>query len=165
MSDTDLATAYRGYIACLNDRELDRLGNFVDWDVDYNGERIGLIGYRTMLEGNYRDIPDVRFHIQILVADASSVASRLDFDCTPVSRFLDLDIDGRRVSFCENVIYEYEDGKIRRVWSVIDKAAIEAQLSHPPSAAWAIPCWSNRARAAFKWARCTLVHPVERLKK
>jgi predicted ester cyclase len=133
MSDTDLASAYRGYIACLNDRDLDRLGNFVDRDVDYNGERIGLIGYRTMLEGNYRDIPDVRFHIQILVADASSVASRLDFDCTPVSRFLDLDINGRRVSFCENVIYEYEDGKIRRVWSVIDKAAIEAQLSHPDS--------------------------------
>lgn len=128
MSDTDLASAYRGYIACL-----DRLGNFVDRDVDYNGERIGLIGYRTMLEGNYRDIPDVRFNIQLLVADASSVASRLDFDCSPVSRFLDLDIDGLRVSFCENVIYEYEDGKIRRVWSVIDKAAIEAQLSHPDS--------------------------------
>jgi predicted ester cyclase len=31
------------------------------------------------------------------------------------------------------VIYEYDDGKIRRVWSVIDKAAIEAQLSHPDS--------------------------------
>jgi predicted ester cyclase len=56
---------------------------------------------------------------------------RLDFDCTPVSRFLDLDIDGRRVSFSENVIYEYEEGKIRRVWAIIDKAEIEAQLSHP----------------------------------
>ncbi len=128
MSDTDLASAYRGYIACLNDRDLDRLGNFVDEDVDHNGQRIGLTGYREMLEGNYRDIPDLRFTIQVLVADASSVASRLNFDCTPVGWFLDLDIDGRRVSFSENVIYEYEDGKIRRVWSVIDKAAIEAQL-------------------------------------
>jgi predicted ester cyclase len=129
MSDTDLASAYRSYIACLNDRDLDCLGNFVDPEVDYNGERIGLTRYREMLEGNYRDIPDLRFRVQILVADASSVASRLVFDCTPVGRFLDLTIDGRRVLFHENVIYEYEGGKIRRVWSVIDRAEIEAQLS------------------------------------
>jgi predicted ester cyclase len=32
------------------------------------------------------------------------------------------------VSFSENVLYEFDDGKIRNVWSVIDKAAIEAQL-------------------------------------
>jgi predicted ester cyclase len=32
------------------------------------------------------------------------------------------------VSFSENVFYEFRDGKIREVWSVIDKAAIESQL-------------------------------------
>ena len=131
MTDIDLPSSYQDYIACLNDRDLDRLGEFVDGDVEYNGRRIGVKGYREMLEGNYRDIPDLRFHVQLVVADASSIASRLLFDCTPVGRFLGLDIDGRRVSFSENAIYEYESGKIRRVWSVIDKAAIEAQLSHP----------------------------------
>jgi predicted ester cyclase len=30
--------------------------------------------------------------------------------------------------FCENVFYEFREGKIDNVWSVIDKAAIEAQL-------------------------------------
>ena len=122
------ATLYRQYIACLNARDLDRLGDFVDEEVDYNGRRIGLSGYRTMLEGNYRDIPDLRFSIQLMVIDATSVAARLNFDCTPAGRFLDLDIGGRRVSFSENVFYQYVDGRIRSVWSVIDKAAIEAQL-------------------------------------
>ena len=37
-------------------------------------------------------------------------------------------MNGKRVSFCENVFYEFGDDKIRQVWSVIDKAAIEAQL-------------------------------------
>ncbi|TIP78909.1 MAG: ester cyclase, partial [Mesorhizobium sp.] len=37
-------------------------------------------------------------------------------------------VSGRRVSFAENVIYEVRDKKIVQVWSVIDKAAIEAQL-------------------------------------
>jgi predicted ester cyclase len=32
------------------------------------------------------------------------------------------------VRFDENVFYAFEDGKIRRVWSVIDTAAIAAQI-------------------------------------
>jgi predicted ester cyclase len=32
------------------------------------------------------------------------------------------------VQFAENVFYEFLDGKIESVWSVIDRAAIEAQL-------------------------------------
>jgi predicted ester cyclase len=32
------------------------------------------------------------------------------------------------VSFAENVIYEFRNGKIVEVWSIVDKAAIEAQL-------------------------------------
>ena len=37
-------------------------------------------------------------------------------------------MNGRRVSFAENVFTEFRDEKIVQVWSVIDKAAIEAQL-------------------------------------
>ncbi len=128
MPDNDLASTYHRYIDCLNDRHLDRLGEFVDEDVEYNGSRIGLAGYRAMLEGNYRDIPDLRFSVQLIVAGATTIGARLNFDCTPTSSFLGLDIDGRRVSFSENVFYEYVGGRIRYVWSVLDKGAIEAQL-------------------------------------
>ena len=128
MPEEDLASVYRRYIACLNDRELDRLGDFVDDEVQYNGRPVGLAGYREMLEGNYREIPDLSFSVQMVVANGASVAARLNFDCTPSGRFLGLDIGGRRVSFSENVFYEYAGGRIRRVWSVVDKAAIEAQL-------------------------------------
>jgi predicted ester cyclase len=37
-------------------------------------------------------------------------------------------VNGKRVSFAENVFYEFRADKIREVWSVIDKAVIEAQL-------------------------------------
>jgi hypothetical protein len=57
-----------------------------------------------------------------------AAASRLGFDCTPKGMFLGLHVNGKRVSFTENVIYEFGSEKIVRVWSVIDKAAIEAQL-------------------------------------
>jgi predicted ester cyclase len=125
----DLEYAYRGYIACLNAQDWSQLHDFVGEDVQYNGATVGLAGYRSMLERDYREIPDLRFHVQLLVCEAPWVAARLDFDCTPVGRFLDIDVNGRRVSFTENVFYAFRLGKIGKVWSVIDKAAIEAQLA------------------------------------
>lgn len=128
MESTDLAGVYRGYIACLNEQNWPMLGTFVHDDVEHNGNVLRLDGYRQMLERDFRQIPDLRFHIQLLAADPPFVASRLWFDCTPTRDFLGLDIDGRRISFAENVFYEFREGKIVQVWSVIDKAAIEAQL-------------------------------------
>jgi predicted ester cyclase len=64
----------------------------------------------------------------MLVSDPPYIASRLAFDCTPAGVFLGLPVNGKRVSFSENVIYEFRSEKIVQVWSVIDKAAIEVQL-------------------------------------
>jgi predicted ester cyclase len=128
MNQTDLSDIYRDYIACLNRQDWSKLEQFVDNDVHYNGRRIGLSGYRAMLEKDFREIPDLSFQIQLLVADPPHIASRLAFACTPKGKFLGLDVNGKRVSFAENVFYEFRNGKIAQVWSIIDKAAIEAQL-------------------------------------
>ena len=83
---------------------------------------------REMLERNFREIPDLHFNVHILICEPPHVASRLRFDCTPKGRFLGLDVSGRKVSFTENELYRFGGRKIAAVWSVIDKAAIEAQL-------------------------------------
>lgn len=127
----DLAAFYRRYIACLNQQAWDALGAFVHDEVSYNGEPIGLSGYRGNLENDYVQIPDLQFKIALLVVDAQTIAARLRFDVTPVGEFLGVPVNGRRVSFTENVFYEIEDGKMRHVWSIIDKAAIEAQVGMP----------------------------------
>ncbi|MNL82346.1 SnoaL-like polyketide cyclase [compost metagenome] len=51
------------------------------------------------------------------------------FDCSPKGNFLGLKIEGKRISFTEHVFYEIRGGRIADVFSVIDKAAIEAQLA------------------------------------
>ncbi|AYD02815.1 ester cyclase [Neorhizobium sp. NCHU2750] len=124
-----LSDLYRGYIDCLNRQDWQQLGDFVDGGVIYNGRRIGLDGYREMLVGDFRAIPDLRFIVDFLVVDAPKVASRLVFDCTPVADLFGLPVNGRRVQFSENVFYAFSGRRIAQVWSVIDKAAIEAQLS------------------------------------
>jgi predicted ester cyclase len=85
-------------------------------------------GYREMLERDFSEIPDLHFDIQLLVSDPPYVARQLFFDCTPKGRFLGLLVDGKKVSFTENEFYEFCGEKIVQVWSVVDKAAIEAQL-------------------------------------
>jgi predicted ester cyclase len=56
------------------------------------------------------------------------VACRIDFSCSPKGEFLGRQINGKTVSFTENVFYEFRGDKIAQVWSAIDKAAIELQL-------------------------------------
>ncbi|MDA9477219.1 MULTISPECIES: ester cyclase [Bradyrhizobium] len=128
MEKEELAGIYRAYIACLNRQDWPALGQFVHDEVARNARPLGLSGYRAMLEQDFREIPDLQFHIEMLIIDPPRIAARLKFDCTPVGTFLGLAVNGRRVSFCENVFYEFGNDKIRQVWSVIDKTAIEAQL-------------------------------------
>ena len=125
---TDLAQAYRGYIACLNAQDWDNLGQFLRDDVRYNGDTVGIGGYRAMLEADFRAIPDLVFTVDLLVTEPPQIAARLKFDCTPVGELFGLPVNGQRVQFSENVFYEFAAGRIQAVWSVIDKAAIAAQL-------------------------------------
>lgn len=128
MLNAELANLYRDYIACLNRQDWRNLGSFVRDEARYNGQLIGLVGYRALLETDFHEIPDLCFNIQLLVSDPPYIASRLRFDCTPTHKFLGLPVNGKKISFTENVFYEFREGKIAKVWSIIDKAAIEAQL-------------------------------------
>ena len=129
MVRTDLCAIYRDYVACLNRQDWPKLEQFVHDGVYHNGRRLGISGYREMLERDFQEIPDLCFDIQLLVSDPPYIASRLRFDCTPKGRFLGLHVNGKRISFTENVFYEFRNVRIEQVWSIIDKAAIEAQLS------------------------------------
>ena len=128
MASTSLSDLYRAYIDCLNRRDWEQLGQYVDDEVEHNGRPLHLSGYRDMLVKDFEDIPDLRFNVQLLACSPPLVAARLAFKCSPKGKFLGLNVNGRVVSFAENVFYEFKFSKIASVWSVIDKAAIEAQL-------------------------------------
>ena len=130
----NLEITYRTYLDCLNSGDLAQLGSFVADDVVHNGQAIGLNGYRKMIAGDHSDIPDLRFITEFLIADVSHIAARLRFDCHPRARLRNIDVNGRRVVFHENVFFRFAGGKIREGWSVIDKAEIETFLatSSPP---------------------------------
>lgn len=128
MQNNDLLAIYRCYIDCLNQQDWANLARYVADDISYNGQFIGYAGYLNARQEEFRTIPDLHFNVQLLVTNESMVACRLNFNITPSHDFLGLPVHGKLISFSENVFYEFETGKISKVWSVLDKAAIEAQL-------------------------------------
>jgi predicted ester cyclase len=83
MTKEDLRDRYHGYIDCLNRQDWRHLADHVADEVQRNGEALGLVGYRTMLEGDFAAIPDLFFKIDFLVSEppmsergSSSIARR-----------------------------------------------------------------------------------------
>lgn len=129
LAATELGSHYQAYLDCLNRQAWTALGRYVDEAVEHNGSPLGLAGYQAMLEGDHAAIPDLHFTAHLLVVEAPWLAAQLDFDCTPRGELFGLAVNGRRVRFSEHVFYRFENGRIREVRSVIDTAAIAAQLA------------------------------------
>jgi predicted ester cyclase len=129
MSKGDLLAVYHDYLQCLNERQWPRLKNFVADQLSYNGQRMTLHDYRSMLEADVDAIPDLQYRPELLLADDDIVACRLLFRCTPRHAFLGFEPTGGQVTFAEHVFYRFDDRRIVEVWSVIDRQAIRQQVS------------------------------------
>lgn len=114
MTASPFLAVYRDYLACLNERRWHDLGDFVADELTYNGNRLTLGDYRTMLEGDTHAIPDLQFRPELLLADDHTVACRLFFECTPQRPFLGFEPTGRPMSFAEHVFYRFDCGASSR---------------------------------------------------
>ena len=128
MTETGLADLYRAYIACLNRQDWPNLHRFVADDARHNGRPFGLAGYRAMLERDFEEIPDLQFNIELLGLRPAPCREpapvRLPAE-GPVSRSAGQRQAGR---LRRERLLSFPRRKIAEVWSVVDKAAIEAQL-------------------------------------
>lgn len=125
----DLARHYRDYLEVLDARRLDELVRFVADELVHDDRPMTRAGYRALLEEDVRVIPDLRYDLQQLVVEGTRVAARLWFDCTPVADFRGLPTTGRRLRFAEHAFYEFTDGRITRVRSLVDLDAVRQQVS------------------------------------
>jgi predicted ester cyclase len=124
-----LGDHYRAYLAALNERRFGDLVHFVHDELTYNDEPITRRQYADLIANDVAAIPDLVYDIGLLVVEGDRVGCRLLFDCTPVREFLGFKPSGGRVVFTENVFYQFRDGRIANVWSLIDREAIRRQLT------------------------------------
>jgi predicted ester cyclase len=102
---------------------------FVHDDLTYNGEPMTRRQYQDLLTGDIASIPDLFYDAHLIVADDHRVACRLVFTCTPTGEFLGFTPNGHRLTFAEHVFYDFRDGRIAAVTSMIDRHAIQTQLN------------------------------------
>jgi len=128
VSHATLEATYLAYLDALNARRFDDLADYVCDELTYNDESLTRRQYADMIAGDARAVPDLHFDAQLLVVADDTVACRLWFTCTPTSTFFGCTPTGRPISFGEHVFYRFEGRRIAHVWSLIDRAAIAAQL-------------------------------------
>jgi predicted ester cyclase len=127
VGEDSVEARYRGYLDCLNERRFDDLGRFVHDPVFHNDRQLRLVEFQDLLHRDAAEIPDLHYEIGLLVVAGDEVACRIDFECTPKS-FRGLPASDRKISFAEHVFYRYREGRIARVWSLVDLDAIRDQL-------------------------------------
>ena len=141
MDRNALEAHYRAYIACINARK-DQLSGadlepFVHSSVTHNSRLMTRDEYCHGPVTAFKTLNNLHFAIDRLVVDPGQggdnqqVACRIAFNnVRPVqgkgTEMLGLIAGKEELSFSENVIYRFEDGKIREVWSLLDTKAFEA---------------------------------------
>ena len=120
---------YRNYIACLNRGSLEQLSDFLHEKLTYNGKETTLNEYKETRLMEREAVPDLYYHIELLVTNEDIVACRLNFNCTPVKEFMGISPNGNRAIFSENVFYKITKGKISSVLSLIDVDSIRKQIA------------------------------------
>lgn len=132
MANPPLLPIYRSYINAINTHT--SLEPFVHANVIHNDKTMSIAEYTALIESAFEGAPDIRFVVTMEIADADTVAARIMFDCVPKPpEFIGLAVSepGKRVRFAENVFYRFREGKIKRVWSVVDVKSVEDQLKGP----------------------------------
>jgi predicted ester cyclase len=127
-SGHDLDTFYRGYNACCNAHEFDRLGEFVASEVQVTGEIQGLQNYIRDLEAVIQAFPDYHWDLKHLLVDGEWLAAHFIDTGTHAGTFLDVPATGRKVSTQEFAHYRVAGGRIVEVWVTADNLGLVRQL-------------------------------------
>lgn len=127
---SNLESIYHDYTAALNTTPMGSLAPFVDAEVIHNDNFLTLERYEEFIAFHKDQIPDLQFSPTIVMAQGNMLAVRIEFNnVTPIDGYLGYsNPEGKSISFCENVFYEFKDGKIVQVWSIVDEKEIERQF-------------------------------------
>ena len=74
-------------------------------------------------------VPDIRFHIEDVVAEGDRAAARLTFTGTNTGAWHGMGPTGRKVTISETFLCKLDHGRLRECWQEWDEAALRDQLS------------------------------------
>ncbi|KAI1398791.1 SnoaL-domain-containing protein [Hypoxylon fuscum] len=120
LSRKELEEIYKAYVDCVNSRrtKTDYEKYVHRPEAVLNNKAIA----SRIVEDTLAAIPDLHVVIHTLIADEESqrLAVWLEFTGTPIKDYAGLVATGSPVRFNEHATYQFVDGKIQRIWGVMD---------------------------------------------
>ena len=93
----------------------------------FNGKTTCLKDYAAAIEASITAVPDFHWQLEDIVSNGEMVAVRLTDTGTPQSEWLGIAPTGQ--SFRQELaVYEFRDGKIAKMWFLIDIPAVASQM-------------------------------------
>ncbi|KAJ7175995.1 hypothetical protein C8R46DRAFT_76835 [Mycena filopes] len=132
LNSAELDRLYRDYIACINENLTEAgLSRFCNPVVVHSRKELTLERYCGLIQQSSSAVRDMTARIHTLVAqeDSQRVGVRLEWSGTPIATLQGVEPNGRSVCFPEHVIYQFESGKIARVWSIVDWDEFRRQMT------------------------------------
>jgi len=109
------------YEECLNQGDLAALSRYIDETyVGVRGER-GVEGFRSVIAGLRRGIPDIHFTLEAVLADRDEVAVRSSWRGTHLGQFGAFEPTGKTLTSTAIAIYRIREGKIVKAWLESDR--------------------------------------------
>ena len=134
---TDSAATVRQIYDAINARDLDAFGGLMADDFIEHEETPGLAptkdGVLAFFAMQLAAFPDMRMHVQDVVADGGKVVARVRFTGTHRGDFMGMPATGRSVD--ANLFDMFvigDDGMAHEHWGVMDQLAIMQQLGAVP---------------------------------
>jgi len=125
----DLRAHYSNYISHINARSYQTFSDFVSDGIVHNDSQpMSVQLYAQIIIDGQASFRDQKFEIQMLVLENDdsegngSLAARLRLTYIPDSEQGKSVEEAKVAEFYEHVFYRFENGKIVRVWSLLDGA-------------------------------------------
>jgi predicted ester cyclase len=90
-------------------------------------------GHEGFAVAFFAGFPDMRHHIELVVADQDAVVVRFVLKGTHSGSFFGIPATGRRVEVAAHAILRVRDGRVSELWGIFDEAGLLRQLGVLPS--------------------------------
>lgn len=128
----------RQYLDAFNDRDRDRLSEFLADDVVEHGiheELHGIDEILDFLDRHFEAFPDYAGETEDVVVENDTVVVRYAVKGTHSGRYLDVEPTGYTAEWTGIAMYRIEDGEIAEIWLEEDRLGLLEQLDavDPPA--------------------------------
>ena len=130
LSGDQMIQVFKGFIELYNTRNFDDLSNVLQSEVIVKGAKFELAGFRAMMSHLAVVIEGLTVTIKTIILDTryQRISAQTEWAGTPVHPIEGLDPTGRSISVDDHICWEFEGGKLHRLWSELDYTALEKQL-------------------------------------